>query len=50
MKKIAIEEHFWTEEIVSHFRSKKDYPRLETAEDENHNKIERIWETPKRKK
>jgi len=30
MKRIAIEEHFFTEEYVNYLRSRKDYPRLET--------------------
>jgi 5-carboxyvanillate decarboxylase len=33
MKKIAIEEHFFTEEYVTYLRSRKDYPRLETIKD-----------------
>ncbi len=48
MKKIAIEEHFFTEEYLSYLRSRKDYPRLETVEDEKHHKIERLWSTPDR--
>jgi 2,3-dihydroxybenzoate decarboxylase len=43
MKKIAVEEHFWTEEYVSHLRSRKEYPRLETVEDEKHYEIDRMW-------
>ncbi len=43
MKKIAIEEHFLTEEFVSYLRSNKGYPRLESIEDEKNNKIERLW-------
>jgi len=30
MKRIAIEEHFFTEEYLKYLRSRKDYPRLET--------------------
>lgn len=37
MKRIAIEEHFFTEEYVAYLRSRKDYPRLEMIKDaENH--------------
>lgn len=46
MKKIAIEEHFYTEEFLSYLRSRKEYPRLETIEDEKHNKVERMWRSP----
>jgi len=31
MKRIAIEEHFFTEEYLKYLRSRKDYPRLETS-------------------
>jgi 5-carboxyvanillate decarboxylase len=30
MKRIAIEEHFFTQEYLAYLRSRKDYPRLET--------------------
>ena len=46
MKKIAIEEHFWTEEYQNYLRSRRDYPRIETVEDENHNKVERLCISP----
>ena len=35
MKRIAIEEHFFTEEYLTYLRSRKDYPRLETIKVEN---------------
>jgi len=40
MKKIAIEEHFDTEESVNYLRSRKDYPKVETIEDSKQNKVE----------
>lgn len=46
MKKIALEEHFATQQHLDYLRSRKDYPRLETVEDENHNKVERLFRTP----
>lgn len=42
MKKIALEEHFSTEAHMSCLRSRTGYPRIETIEDEKHNKVERI--------
>ena len=46
MKRIATEEHFWTEEVLSYFHSRKDYPRLETVEDKKSDKIELTWQSP----
>jgi len=46
MKKIAIEEHFFTREHLDHLRTRKGYPRLEAGEDERHNKVERLFRTP----
>jgi 2,3-dihydroxybenzoate decarboxylase len=46
MRKIAIEEHFWTQEYVRFLRSNKGYPRLETCRDETHGEIERLWHAP----
>ena len=31
MKRIAIEEHLFTQEYLTYLRSRKDYPRLETV-------------------
>ncbi|MFC1905582.1 amidohydrolase family protein, partial [Chloroflexota bacterium] len=46
MKIIAIEEHFRTEAFLDYLRSRKDYPRIEVVEDENHNKAERLFNSP----
>lgn len=46
MKIIAIEEHFITCEHLNYLRSRKDFPKREIAEDEKHNKIEKIWYSP----
>lgn len=46
MKKIAIEEHFDTEEFVNYLRSRKDYPKVETTEDSKHNRIEVMRYSP----
>jgi 5-carboxyvanillate decarboxylase len=46
MKRIAIEEHFMTEDYLNYLRSRKDYPKREIAEDEKHQRIERIIDTP----
>ena len=46
MKKIAIEEHFLTEDYVNYLCSRKDPPKLEIVEDEKHNEIVRLWNTP----
>jgi 5-carboxyvanillate decarboxylase len=35
MKRIAIEEHFFTQEYLTYLRSRRDYPRLETMKVEN---------------
>ena len=40
MKKIAVEEHFLTEEFVQYLRSRKEYPKLEIIEHAEHGKIE----------
>ena len=42
MKRIAIEEHFYTEEFVHHLRSNEGLARLETTIDEKGNKIDRL--------
>jgi len=46
MKKIAVEEHFFTREHLDHLRTRKGYPRLEIGEDDKHNKVERLFRTP----
>ncbi|MFC1894103.1 amidohydrolase family protein [Chloroflexota bacterium] len=46
MKKIAIEEHFFTESYLDYLRSREEHPRLESAEDENHNRVEHMWRSP----
>lgn len=46
MKKIAIEEHFFTREHLNALRSRKEYPRLETVEDDDHKKVEKLFRTP----
>ncbi len=46
MKRIAIEEHFHTEEYVAHMRSRKDFPKIEVTEDQQHNKLELLWCAP----
>jgi 5-carboxyvanillate decarboxylase len=43
VKKIAIEEHFFTESLVDHLRSRKEWPRWETIEGE---KLERVYWSP----
>jgi 5-carboxyvanillate decarboxylase len=40
MKRIAIEEHFFTERYVTYLRSRNDYPRLETAKDVENREME----------
>ena len=39
MKKIAIEEHFYTEEYVEYLKSTKELPRLVITKDEKGNQI-----------
>ncbi|OGP65911.1 MAG: hypothetical protein A2170_15115, partial [Deltaproteobacteria bacterium RBG_13_53_10] len=46
MRRIAIEEHFFTEAYLDYLRSRKEHPRLEGFEDEDHRKIERMWRSP----
>jgi 2,3-dihydroxybenzoate decarboxylase len=43
MKKIAIEEHFLTEEYIDYLRSRKEYPRLEIVQGENNQERWRLW-------
>ena len=43
MKKIAIEEHFFTESFANHLRSRKEWPRWEVVEGE---KLERVYWSP----
>lgn len=46
MKRIAIEEHFDSEESVNYLRSRKDYPKIETIEDSKRNRIEVMRYSP----
>jgi hypothetical protein len=46
MRKIAAEEHFYTEEYLKYLYSRKDCPKWEIVEDEKHQKIERRWNAP----
>jgi 5-carboxyvanillate decarboxylase len=46
MRRISIEEHFFTKEYMDYLYSRKDCPRWERVEDENHRMTTRIWETP----
>ncbi|MFC1871335.1 amidohydrolase family protein [Chloroflexota bacterium] len=45
MKKIAIEEHFYTEGYLDFLRSNKGYPRLEVVENEEHQSIWRWYDS-----
>jgi len=45
MRKIAVEEHFYTKTYLDYLCSRKDPPRREVVEDESHNKIERAWDS-----
>lgn len=46
MKKIGMEEHFFTSEHLDYLRSRTDYPRLESAEDENGKPADRLLRMP----
>ena len=46
MKKIAIEEHFFTEGYKDYLRKRKGYPRLETTEDKENGRTEWLWRGP----
>ena len=46
MKKIAVEEHFFTRVHLDHLRTRQSYPRLETGEDDRHQKVERLFRAP----
>jgi 2,3-dihydroxybenzoate decarboxylase len=46
VKRIAIEEHFLSEELTSWLCSRKDYPRAEVTEDANHNRKVRLIYSP----
>ena len=43
MKKIAIEEHFLTQGLITHLRSRKEWPKWEVVEGE---KVERVYWAP----
>jgi 5-carboxyvanillate decarboxylase len=49
MKKIAVEEHFLTEEFIHYLRSKKDYPKLEIIDHPELGKIEFMSYSPSNK-
>ena len=46
MKRIAVEEHFSTQEYIDYIRSRKVYPKMGGVEDKNHKKIEAVWFSP----
>jgi len=46
MRRISIEEHFFTAPYLEYLYARKDCPRYERVEDEAHRKTTRIWETP----
>jgi len=46
MKKIAIEEHFLTENYKNYLRSRKEYPWLKTVEDKKEGRTEYLWRGP----
>ena len=43
MRKIAIEEHLFSEDYLNYLRTRTQYPRLETYLDQNNCKAERMW-------
>jgi 2,3-dihydroxybenzoate decarboxylase len=46
MKKIDLEAHFITEGYVAYLRARTQFPKLETIEDEKHQKFDRLWYRP----
>lgn len=46
MKRIAIEEHFWTEGFIKHLRTRKEWPKWDVVEDEEHKKMDRVSWAP----
>jgi 5-carboxyvanillate decarboxylase len=46
MRKIALEEHFFSQQHVDYLRSRKDFPRLETVEGAKGGKVEKLYRTP----
>ncbi|MFC1945661.1 amidohydrolase family protein [Chloroflexota bacterium] len=46
MKRIAIEEHFATDEYFNYLRSRKETPRRELIKDGEHHELEREWWGP----
>ena len=46
MRRIAIEEHFGTEEYLAYLYSRKDYPKWEIVKDEKEGRIEKKWVDP----
>jgi predicted TIM-barrel fold metal-dependent hydrolase len=43
MKKIDLEAHFVTEEYIGYLRRRREFPKLETIEDEEHRVLDRLW-------
>ncbi|MFC1937202.1 amidohydrolase family protein [Chloroflexota bacterium] len=48
MKRIAIEEHYLSQNYLSYLRSRKAYPRIEIVEDDNHRRFEQVCYSPVR--
>ncbi len=46
MRRIALEEHFWTREYYDYLRSRKDFPKIMTIEDEKNRRTEQTCLTP----
>ncbi len=46
MKKIDLEAHFVTEDYLEHLRARKEFPKLDTIEDDKHRKFDRLWYSP----
>ena len=42
MKVIDLEAHFFTEEYLEYLRARREVPKLETVEDERHEKFEQL--------
>ena len=46
MKRIAIEEHFITQDCLNYLRSRKEYPKVDIVRDDNNISRERIYSSP----
>ncbi len=46
MKRIAVEEHFYTKSYLDYLRSRKDYPKIEIVEDREHRRFEKVSTSP----